>query len=103
MEYQPLRYRLSSHGLTRDYQRIDLVNRYPRVNRPVVQGSSRMQRNVCRQGLSRENRQLFGENALTYFALPTRTPRTIASIGPAVLPLKHRTSYHLRRDAFRQI
>jgi hypothetical protein len=40
MEYQPLRYRLSSHGLTRDYQRIDRVTRYPRLNRPVIQGYS---------------------------------------------------------------
>src|ERR1700726_3873605 len=40
MEYQPLRYRLSGHGLTRDYPRIHRVTRYPRVYRPVIQGHS---------------------------------------------------------------
>jgi hypothetical protein len=39
----------------------------------------------CGQGLSRENRQLFGKDVLTCFALPTRTARTIASIGAALL------------------
>ena len=53
---------------------------------------------------------LFGEDVLTYFALRTRTTRTIASIGAALLiglsgsaPSQAQTSYHLRRDAFRQI
>src|SRR6202023_3772566 len=40
MEYQPLRYRLSGHGVTRAYPRIHRVTRCPRVNRPVIRGHS---------------------------------------------------------------
>jgi hypothetical protein len=81
MEYQPLRYRLSGHGLTRDYPRIHRVTRYPRVNRPVIQGHSETSdAKGCQERIDS-----YWENALTYFAPPTRTARTIASIGAALL------------------
>ena len=69
MEYQPLRYRLSGHGLTRDYPRIHRVTRYPRVNRPVIQGHSETS---DAKGCQERIDQLLGEDVLTCFALAVR-------------------------------
>ena len=52
-------------------------------NRPVIQGYSETSAaKGCQERIdSYSGKQLFGEDVLTYFALPTRTARTIASIG----------------------
>src|SRR6202007_2089581 len=61
-------------------QRIDLVTRYPRVNRPVIEGYSETSAaEGCQERI--DSYPVSGEDVLTYFALPTRTARTIASIG----------------------
>jgi acyl-CoA thioesterase I len=82
MEYQPLRYRLSGHGLTRDYPRIHRVTRCPRVNRPVFQRHSQR---LTSSVVKRESTRHLGEHVSTHFVLRTRTARTIVSIGTAMI------------------
>src|SRR3954452_8247109 len=80
MEHQPLRYWLSGDCFVRDYPQFHRTTRCPRVDRPVVK-----RQDVDASGCQEKIDKLMGSMCQLILPGESRTARTIASIGAAMI------------------